>query len=109
MMRKTLAAAVAALALAGLAGTTPAGAVPGTVSGDGGNRIGTLRVNGDAYVKEGGLSATWVKESDKVKQIALSGNRIGVLKGDGDARVKEGGLSATWVLEAGDVTELALS
>ncbi|WP_406740455.1 hypothetical protein [Streptomyces atratus] len=109
MKRKTLAAAVAALALAGLAGSSTADAVPGTVSGDGGDRIGTLRVNGDAYVKEGGLSATWVKESGSVKQITLSGNRIGVLTGDGVARVKEGGLSATWVLEAGDVTELALS
>ena len=50
MKRKTLAAAVAALALAGLAGSSTADAVPGTVSGDGGDRIGTLRVNGDAYV-----------------------------------------------------------
>src|SRR6478735_5321170 len=100
MKRKTLAAAVAALALAGLAGTTQAGAVPNTVSGDGGNRIGTLRVNGDAFVKEGGLSATWVKESDKVKELELSGNRIGVVTGDGVAWVKEGGLSASWVRES---------
>ncbi|WP_413752491.1 hypothetical protein NRF20_10870 [Streptomyces sp. R-74717] len=41
--------------------------MPGTVSGDGGNRIGTLRDNGDAHVKEGGLSATWVKEAGEVK------------------------------------------
>ncbi|MFE7041289.1 hypothetical protein ACFU9X_18145 [Streptomyces atratus] len=83
--------------------------MPGTVSGDGGNRIGTLRGNGDAHVKEGGLSATWVREADDVRQIALSGKRIGVLKGSGEARVKEGGLSSTWVLEADNVIELALS
>ncbi|WP_177328148.1 hypothetical protein [Streptomyces atratus] len=34
MKRKTLAAAVAALALAGLAGSSTADAVPGTVSGE---------------------------------------------------------------------------
>ncbi|MFF1499658.1 hypothetical protein ACFVZR_07235 [Streptomyces sp. NPDC058316] len=109
MNLKNLSVAAAVLALAGLTGASTANAVPGTVSGDGGNRIGSLRANGDAYVKEGGLSATWVHEYEHTIRIALSGKRIGVLKGDGDARVKEGGLSATWVLEASNVTELALS
>ncbi|WP_329836141.1 hypothetical protein [Streptomyces sp. BE133] len=62
--------------------------MPGTVSGDGGNRIGTVRDNGDAHAKEGGLSATWVKQAGEVKQVALSGDRIGVLTADGVAWVK---------------------
>ncbi|SCF91397.1 hypothetical protein [Streptomyces sp. Ncost-T10-10d] len=61
MNLKTLPAVAAVLALAGLTGASTADAVPGTVSGDGGNRIGVLKDNGDAYVKAGSLGATWVK------------------------------------------------
>ncbi|MFD4942118.1 hypothetical protein ACFWNT_06160 [Streptomyces sp. NPDC058409] len=37
-----------------------------------GNRIGVLKGDGDARVKEGGLSATWVREADNVIELALS-------------------------------------
>ncbi len=68
-----------------------------------------LKDSGQAYVKEGGLSATWVDEAADVIQIALSGNRIGVVKDDGVAWVKEGSLSAGWVEVSSRVTGLAFS
>lgn len=37
-----------------------------------GNRIGVLTGAGDAYVKEGGLSAGWVHELGGVTELALS-------------------------------------
>ena len=62
-----------------------------------GNRIAVLRANGEALVKEGGLSAGWTTEHTQVKQVALSGNRIAVLRANGEALVKEGGLSEGWI------------
>jgi hypothetical protein len=37
-------------------------------------RIGVLRSNGEALVKQGGLSAGWITEHTDVIQVALSGN-----------------------------------
>ncbi|MGW1656377.1 hypothetical protein [Streptomyces atratus] len=37
-----------------------------------GKRIGVLKGSGEARVKEGGLSATWVLEADNVIELALS-------------------------------------
>jgi hypothetical protein len=37
-----------------------------------GNRIAILASDGNAYVKEGGLSATWTRQSSRVTQIGLS-------------------------------------
>ena len=108
-MNSRMLTVAAALTVAGLIGAGSAAAAPGTVSGAGGNRIGTVRSNGDAHVKEGGLSAIWTLESSDIKQIALSGDRIGVLKGNGDAYVKDGGLTAAWVKEASNVKQIALS
>ena len=73
------------------------------------NRIGVLRADGTALVKEGSLSAAWVTEATGVQQLVLSGNRIGVLSTDGTASVKEGALNAGWVTEYHGVRELALS
>ncbi len=73
-----------------------------------GNRIGILTADGVAYVKEGGLGATWVKEYTGVKQLALSGNRIGILLTDGSTYVKEGGLSAGWVKQATGMKQIVL-
>ncbi|MBU2670983.1 hypothetical protein KOI35_46545 [Actinoplanes bogorensis] len=72
-------------------------------------RLGMLTADGTAYVKEGGIDATWVKMYTNVKQLALSGNRIGVLTTAGVALVKEGGLSAGWVTEQTAVKQLVLS
>ena len=60
-------------------------------------RVAVLRANGEALVKEGGLSAGWITEHTEVTQVALSGNRIAVLRANGEALVKEGGLSAGWI------------
>jgi hypothetical protein len=60
--RTLTAALAAAVTLAAAGSLTGAAAAPSGVSGDGGNRIATLRSSGEAYVKEGGLSAQWVKE-----------------------------------------------
>ena len=73
-----------------------------------GNRIAVLRANGEALVKEGGLSAGWIPVHTDVIQVALSGNRIAVLRNDGEALVKEGGLSAGWITEHTDVIQVAL-
>ncbi|MEU4157710.1 hypothetical protein [Actinoplanes sp. NPDC026670] len=73
-----------------------------------GNRIGILTADGTAYVKEGGLGATWVMEHPGVKQLVLAGDRIGVLTNDGTAFVKEGGLSAGWVKEQTGIKQIAL-
>ncbi|MFB8236983.1 peptidase S1, partial [Kitasatospora purpeofusca] len=101
-MKKSLTtAALAALTATTLA--TTANAVPGTVSGDGGNRIAVIKEDGSALVKEGPLYAPWTVEGDSVKQIVVAGNRIGILKGDGSALVKEGGLGAQWTVEGYDV------
>ena len=59
-----------------------------------GTRVGVI-TGGNAYVKEGGLGASWVHENDNVSQLALADNRIGVVTGT-TALVKEGTLAATW-------------
>ena len=69
----------------------------------------SCRTNGEALVKEGGLSAGWITEHTDVTQVALSGNRIAVLRANGEALVKEGGLSAGWITEHTDVIQVALS
>ncbi|MET8328101.1 hypothetical protein [Streptomyces sp. NPDC005181] len=71
-MNSRILTVAAALTVAGLIGAGSAAAAPGTVSGDGGNRIGTLRANGDAHVKGGSLSAAWVHQADNVTELALS-------------------------------------
>jgi hypothetical protein len=65
------ASAVVTLAAASLltASVTTAHA---TVSGDGGDRIGTLRVSGAAYVKEGGLTKELVYQANNLTELALS-------------------------------------
>ena len=72
-------------------------------------RIAVLRSNGEALVKQGGLSTGWITEHTDVIQMALSGNRIAVLRKDGEALVKEGHLSAGWITEHTDVVQVALS
>ncbi len=74
----------------------------------GGNRIGVLTTDGVANVKDGGLSAAWVKQYQRVKQVVLAGDRIGVLTEDGTALVKEGGLSAFWTTQYTGVKQLVL-
>ena len=74
-----------------------------------GNRIGALRGDGRAFVKEGGLSASWVLESTGVRQLVVAGDRIGVVNESGVAYVKEGGLSAGWVTMYNGVRELVLA
>ncbi|GAB2614388.1 hypothetical protein Aab01nite_70960 [Paractinoplanes abujensis] len=72
-------------------------------------RLGMLTADGTAYVKEGGLDATWVKVYTNVKQIALASNRIGVLTNSGVALVKLGGLSAGWTQQQTGVKQLVLA
>lgn len=74
-----------------------------------GDRIGILRADGVALVKEGSLSGKWIQEHTDVKQLVLAGNRIGVVRGDGTALVKEGGLSAGWTPVHSNVKQLALA
>ncbi|WP_105975780.1 Vps62-related protein [Streptomyces geranii] len=74
-----------------------------------GNRVGIVTTDNDAYVREGGPSASWTRVSSGVKQLVLSGNRIGVLGLGGDAYVKEGGVDAAWTRVSQGVGSLALS
>ena len=67
--------------------------------------IGFDTPSGGFYVKEGGLSTSWVQEeASGVQQIALAsdgvnGPLIGFVNSAGAFYVKEGGLSAPWVQE----------
>jgi hypothetical protein len=77
--------------------------------------IGVALSNGNAYVKQGGLSTGWVLELTGVSQLALAsdptnGSLIGVIN-NGNTYVKQGGLSANWVAEDnnGGDTQLALA
>jgi len=72
-------------------------------------RIAVLRANGEALVKEGGLSTGWTTEHTNVIQVALSGDRIAVLRANGEALVKEGGLSTGWTTEHTNVKQVVLS
>ena len=61
------------------------------------NRVGLLRGDGRAQVKEGaGLSTAWTTVHTGARQLVLAGDRIGVLTDNGTALVKEGGLSTAW-------------
>lgn len=76
-----------------------------------GDRIGVVTDNGDAWVKNGSITASnWTLQWTGVKQLALSGDRIGVLGYDGNVFVKEGDITASnWVHQFGSVKQLALS
>jgi endonuclease/exonuclease/phosphatase (EEP) superfamily protein YafD len=71
-------------------------------------RIGVVHQDGNVYVKEGGLDATWVLEMDQSQALALWGDRLGVLQNGGNVYVKRGGLDASWVLQMDQCQALAL-
>jgi hypothetical protein len=72
-------------------------------------RIGVLRGDYGAQVKEGGLSAAWTALLANAKAIVVADDRIGVLTNDGVAYVKEGATTAAFVQEYTGVKQLAVS
>jgi hypothetical protein len=74
-----------------------------------GDRIGVLKNDGTALVKQGGLGAAWITVRTGVKQLVLAGDRIGVLATDGTAYVRDGALTAPWVTVRSGVRQLALA
>ncbi|MBC6996476.1 hypothetical protein QWY85_11405 [Neolewinella lacunae] len=59
------------------------------------NRIGVIKRDKTAWVKEGGLDSDWVKVADDASKIQLSGNRIGVII-SGNLHVKEGSINSNY-------------
>src|SRR5438552_1859857 len=71
-------------------------------------RIAALTApDGEALVKEGGLTAAWFDEygpassAPAVRAITVAGDLIGVVTEVGEFLVKKGGLTAPWVDELG--------
>src|SRR5262249_34849882 len=64
----------------------------------GGARIGVLKREGIAFVKEGPLNATWWAQSSQVVGFALDDDRIGLLEQNGNVRVRDGifGTELVW-------------
>jgi RecB family endonuclease NucS len=79
----------------------------------GSGRIGIIKFDGTALVKEGALNAGWkdMLPGGVIKDISVSGDRIGIVKQDGTVLVKEGALNAGWkdMLPGGVIKDVELS
>ena len=68
--------------------------------------LGVLGLDGNVFVKQGGLSADWVFERGGAQAIALDGDRIVVLGNDGGIAAKDTPLGE-WVFLGGGVAQIA--